>query len=101
MKDFQRAIQETPQGVLLELQVSALQRGFAFKAFNEWNHTIKLNVTQPARNGKANKEIEKELGKMFSAKVKILSGKTNTRKKVLVSTSPENVLRALHQQLEL
>ena len=101
MKDFQHAVRQTPQGAVLELQVKTLQRVFAFKGFNEWNCTFKLNVTSPARNGKANNEIERELKKTFSAPVKITAGKTSAHKKVLVQTGIEKVLHVLHQQPEL
>ena len=90
-------LRETQKGVILKIRVSPKSNEFKIKGFDSWNNSLVLSTKKPARRGKANKEIERELGRIFGKNVQIISGMRSKNKTVLVQESKEKVLRVLEQ----
>lgn len=74
-------IQETKQGVILEVYVKP--RSKEFKIVAEGEAIIVFCKEEPVR-GKVNKELIKQLSRIFHKNVKLVSGFTSKQKKVLV-----------------
>ncbi len=54
MKD---AIKITPEGVILDLEISAGAKETAIQGYNEWRKRIEVRIAHRAQKGKANHEL--------------------------------------------
>jgi uncharacterized protein (TIGR00251 family) len=74
-------IQKTKQGVIFEVYVKPTSK--EFKIVAEGEAIIVFCKEEPVR-GKVNKELIKQLSRIFHKNVKLVSGFTSKQKKVLV-----------------
>jgi len=79
-------IQKTKQGVILEVYVKP--RSKEFKIVAEGEEIIVFCKEEPIR-GKVNKELVKQLSRIFHRNVKLVSGFTSKQKKVLIEDAEE------------
>ena len=87
------SIKEVKDGVILEVYVKLKSGKFSIE-FKD--NEIVIRCTEPPVKGKANKEIERELSKLFRRKVVIVSGHRAPHKRILVyGLGSENVKRAI------
>jgi uncharacterized protein (TIGR00251 family) len=86
---------ETKDGTVIEVFVKPNQPKFAVKI--DGDEIIVFSTEEPVK-GKVNKEIIKELAKLFHAKVELVSGATSRQKQLLIRgmMKPE-VERLLHE----
>jgi len=75
---------QTKHGVLIEVFVKPNSQKFNVIADND---EITIYSTEEPVEGKVNKEIIKELSKIFHAKVEIISGSTSRQKRLLIADS--------------
>jgi len=80
-------IQKTKQGVMLEVYVKP--RSKEFKIVAEGEEIIVFCREEPVR-GKVNKELIKQLSRVFHKNVKLVSGFTSKQKKVLVKDAAKS-----------
>ncbi len=89
-------ITETKDGAIIEVFVKPNSPKFELKIENE---EILVFSTQEPVKGKVNRELVKELTKLFYQKVEILSGLTSKHKKFLIKSvrkdDVERLLRAV------
>jgi uncharacterized protein (TIGR00251 family) len=90
-------LRETRNGVTLKIRVSPNSKKFGIKGFDSWTGSLSVSVSEPPEKGKANAEIEKELGKIFGKKTQIVSGLHSRTKTVEVQASKEEMLRVLER----
>lgn len=84
-------------GIYLEVVVKANSKKTKVPTYVEGN-TIYAKIKSPPRHGKANKELLRELGKLFKVDhITIVSGHTSTRKTVFLEISQEKVKAILSQ----
>lgn len=74
-------IQETKQGVILEVYVKPKSNDF--KIMVDDGEIVAFRSEEPVK-GKANKELIKELSRLFHRKVQLISGFTSKQKKLLI-----------------
>lgn len=74
-------IQETKQGVILEVYVKPKSNDF--KIMVDDGEIVAFCSEEPVK-GKANKELIKELSRLFHRKVQLISGFTSNQKKLLI-----------------
>ena len=87
------SIKEVKDGVMLEVYVKPKSRKFSIELKD---NEIVICCTEPPVKGKANKEIERELSKLFRRKVMIVSGHRAPHKRILVyGLNSENVKQAI------
>jgi len=79
-------IQKTKQGVTLEVYVKP--RSKEFKIVAEGEEVIVFCKEEPVRR-KVNKELVKQLSRIFHRNVKLVSGFTSKQKKVLIEDAEE------------
>jgi hypothetical protein len=77
-------ITQTKHGVLIEVFVKPNSHKFKIIADND---EITIYSTEEPIEGKVNKEIIKELSRIFHAKVELVSGSTSRQKRLLVAKS--------------
>ncbi len=75
------SIKETPNGVILTVFVKPNSPKFSIELDGE---EIVVHATEEPEKGKANKEIIKELTKLFHAKVELFSGATSRQKQLVI-----------------
>jgi uncharacterized protein (TIGR00251 family) len=75
------SIKDTPNGVLLTIFVKPNSPQFSVKFDGA---EIVVHATEEPERGKVNKEILKELTKIFHAKVELVSGATSRQKQLAV-----------------
>jgi uncharacterized protein (TIGR00251 family) len=85
-------ITETKAGTIVELFVKPNSPKFEFKIENE---EILVFSTQEPVKGKVNKELVKELTKLFHQEVEIISGLTSKQKKFLIKSVRKNDVERL------
>jgi len=73
--------------LVLNIHVTPDAEKFEVSGFDVWRNALKVRTRSKPLEGKANKEIEKELSKVLDAEVKIISGEKSRDKKVLVKGS--------------
>jgi uncharacterized protein (TIGR00251 family) len=76
------SIAETKNGVLLTIFVKPNSPKFKIEFDGA---EIMVYATEEPEKGKVNKEILKELSKLFRAKVELVSGSTSREKRLLIS----------------
>jgi uncharacterized protein (TIGR00251 family) len=81
-------IKETPQGLVIEVKIRPNSGAFCF------NNGI-AEVRSPAREGKANTELIRELGKIFKTEVRILRGQGSRSKIILLKNLKKDDIRKL------
>ena len=69
-----KAVKETEDGVLVDIEVSPKSSKFKISGYNEWRDEIEVRITSIPQKGKANKEIIKEFSKLTKSPVEITSG---------------------------
>lgn len=79
--DVTMRVTETKEGCVLEVTVKPRQRNFKVTVEGE---DIAVFCTEEPVKGKANKEIIKELSKMFHRQVELVSGFASREKRLLV-----------------
>jgi uncharacterized protein (TIGR00251 family) len=80
-------IQKTKQGVILELYVKPRSR--EFKIVAEGEEIVVFCREEPVK-GKVNKELIKELSRIFHKKVNLVSGFASKQKKVLIKDAEKS-----------
>lgn len=80
---------ETKDGAILEISVKPQAR--EFKITIEANEIIVFSTEQPTK-GRVNKQVVKELTRLFHRKVELVSGFTSKQKRVLVREAKKNEL---------
>jgi len=75
------AISETPEGLIITARIKPGSGRFCFKMEKD---DIILEVMSPAREGKANQEIMRELPKLLRCEVRILRGSSSRKKLMLL-----------------
>ncbi len=73
---------ETKQGIILDVYVKPLSREFKLAIEEEG---LVIFSHEPPVKGRVNKELVKELSKIFGANVQIVSGQTSKQKRILIS----------------
>lgn len=87
------AISVKNKDVLVDIEVSPNSKKFEISKFNSWRNRIEIRIKQIPQKGKANKEICKELSKMFKCEVNIFKGDKSSQKTVIFkNSSKENIL---------
>jgi uncharacterized protein (TIGR00251 family) len=85
-------ITETKAGTIIEVFVKPNSPKFELKIDNE---EILVFSTQEPVKGKVNKELVKELTKLFHQKVEIVSGLTSRQKKLLIKNVGKSEVEGL------
>jgi len=87
------SIKEVKDGVILEVYVKPTSEKFSIELKD---NEIIIRCTEPPVKGKANREIERELSKLFRRKAVIVSGHRTPHKRILVyGLNSENVKQAI------
>lgn len=71
---------QVPQGTILEIRVKSRSRQFRMKL----NDELVIFCRETPVKGRVNKELVKQLSRLFKKKVEIISGFTSRQKRVLV-----------------
>ena len=74
-------IKETKDGTIIEVYVKPKSKDFSIELTND---EIIVHCTEPPARGRANREIEKKLSKIFKANVTIIAGCTSQTKRLLI-----------------
>jgi len=71
---------QVPQGTIIEIRVKPKSRQFRMKL----NDELVIFCRETPVKGRVNKELVKQLSRLFKKKVEIISGFTSKQKRVLV-----------------
>ena len=98
---FEKALRRGDGFTLMQVSVSPGAKNFSIGSYNEWRKAIEIRVKSPAREGKANKEIVGELGKLFGTKIEILKGVRGNLKTLKIHATYERVIETLSGLVEM
>jgi uncharacterized protein len=87
-----KAITQTKDGVLLDIEVSPKSDRFRISGYNEWRKAIEVKIKAVPQKGKANKEIINEFSKITKCKVEITSGHKSHHKTLKINGMTEKEL---------
>lgn len=88
-------IYQSKEGLILEVSVKPKSR--EFKIVAEGEETIVYCRAEPVK-GKVNKELIKELSRLFHKKVELVSGFTSKQKKLLIKDGCKGEVEAVLKQ---
>jgi len=91
-------INETKDGTIIEVFVKPNQPKFNVTIDDD---EILVSSTEEPVKGKVNKELIKELSKLFQAKVKLVSGATSRQKQLLIKGVGKKQVEQLLHKLRL
>jgi uncharacterized protein (TIGR00251 family) len=91
-------ITETKDGTIIEVFVKPNQP--KFKLAIDDNEILVFSTEEPVKS-KVNKEIIKELSKLFHAKVELVSGLTSRQKQLLIKSIKKNKAEQLLRKKSL
>lgn len=69
-----KAIKETADGLLVDIDVSPNGSKFEIMGYNIWRERVELRIKAIPQKGKANKEIIREISALTNSPVEIVSG---------------------------
>ncbi|MCK9152013.1 DUF167 family protein [Methanobacterium alcaliphilum] len=75
-----KAVTETKDGILVNIDVTPNASKFAISGYNSWRERIEIRITALPQKGKANKEIIKEISKLTGKEVELVSGQKSHQK---------------------
>ena len=81
--------------LVLKIHITPNAEKFEVSGFDAWRNALKIRARSEPIEGKANKEIEKELSKVLDAKVRIISGEKSRDKKILATGNESKVKEKL------
>ena len=84
-------IKPAPKGAIITVRIVPGSKAFAVAGEDEWTGETKIKVKSKAMGGKANQELLTELGRLLSAKVKIVTGHKARHKVLLAETDANSV----------
>ncbi len=90
-------LQETPQGITMVIFVKPNSRQFQVKI--EGDEIVVCCREAPVK-GRVNRELTKELSRLFKGKVEILSGFRSRQKKVLITDSNVEEVKDILRSVE-
>ena len=72
------------ESVELDLEVIPNSGAFKVMGFNPWTRSLRIKVREKALKGKANEELQRELGRLFNARATLIAGRKGRHKRVLL-----------------
>jgi uncharacterized protein (TIGR00251 family) len=69
-----KAITETKDGILVDIEVSPKSKKFEVIGYNQWREKVEIRIKSVPQKGRANKEIINELSNLTGSQVEIISG---------------------------
>ena len=72
--DYMKAVTETAEGILVDIEVSPKSKKFEIIGYNHWREKIEIRIKSVPQKGKANKEIVNEFSSLAGSQVEIISG---------------------------
>jgi hypothetical protein len=66
--------------------------------YNEWRKAIEIRIKSQAKEGKANREIIKEMKRIFQSEVEIIKGERSNQKTLRVLRDYESVIKILEEK---
>jgi TIGR00251 family protein len=85
-----QAVQTTPQGITVTIEVSPKSDKFQIAGYNEWRKTLEVKLKSPPTKGKANKELLKEFSGLTGHDTEIVAGHKSRQKTILIYDMDEN-----------
>ncbi len=89
------AVDHVDGGSVLRLRVKPDADSSSVTGFDEWRGRFTVSLSEPAEDGRANKELTAFLGDHFDADVRLRSGGRSREKAVEVGLPPDDVLNQL------
>lgn len=89
--NYLNAISSADNNVFVDIEVSPNSNKFQISGFNEWRNRFEIRIKQVPQKGKANKEIVKELSKIFNCDVSISKVRSLLKKQLYVMMSVLNI----------
>jgi len=101
---FIDAIRLTKDGVIIDVEVAPDAKKTQIPSgYNHWRKRIEIKIAQPARNGKANRELISCLAQEFdvdSGAVSIVAGAKSSRKTVKIAgVSMDDVIGRMRSKI--
>jgi uncharacterized protein len=84
------AVQSTPQGIMVMIEVSPKSAKFQIAGYNPWRKTLEVKLKSPPTKGKANKELMKEFTTLTGHTTEIIAGHKSRQKTLLIQDMSEN-----------
>ncbi|MBI5458405.1 DUF167 family protein [Methanobacterium sp.] len=85
-----QAVQTTPQGIMVMIEVSPKSAKFQIAGYNKWRQTLEVKLKSPPTKGKANKELMKEFSTLTGHATDIIAGHKSRQKTLLIYDMDEN-----------
>jgi uncharacterized protein len=98
---FMMAIKQTPEGILVKIEVSPQSDKFQITGYNKWRETLEVKVKALPTKGKANLEVIKEFSRLTGRNVEIISGNKSQQKTLHIYKIDENEFLKILKELKV
>lgn len=89
-------IRETNDGCLLDVEVKSNSDTFSIGDIDPWQSRLKVHIKSLPINGRANRELLKEMKSLTGAEVDIAKGEKSTKKTLLIRTTKRELKKQLN-----
>lgn len=96
-----QAVQNTTNGITVQIEVSPNSGKFQITGYNEWRQTLEVKIKAPPTKGKANKELMKEFTKLTGHPTEIISGHKSRQKNLKISGIDEKTFFEILEDLKI
>ena len=86
---------------IIELYIKPGSKKFEILGFNKWNNCLEIKTKEKAVKGKANKELQENLKKIFKTKIKIQGLKSKNKKLLIENKTKKEILELIKKNKKL
>lgn len=94
-----KTLEETGKDVLLRVKVKPGSDEFKIEKINKWTGLLEIRLSQPAKKGKANKELIERLEAKFNKKAKIKTGRKSSKKTLVIFNSSREETKEILEEI--
>ncbi len=86
---------------IIELYIKPGSKKFEIIGFNEWTNCLEIKTKEKAVKGKANKELQEKLQKIFKTKIEIQGLKSKNKKLLIENKTKKEILELIKKNKKL
>ena len=88
------------KGSLIIVYIIPNSKKIEITGLDPWRKALKVKVTEPAKQNRANRQIKKLFSNLFDAEATIISGEKSNIKKIYVPLGPEKTKEKLKKSIK-
>jgi len=88
------------KGSLIIISVTANSKKTGITGIEPWRNSLKVKLTEPAKGGRANRQLKELFSNLFDAEAVILSGEKSSLKTLYINLETDKVKEKLKKSIK-